>query len=306
MHHELDASEVQPYWDNSVAPRLVVAPGDSVTVECREATGEMTPDWTADDLVSSDLSLIHALTGSIAVEGAEPGDALLVEVVEMEHTGWGWTAQLPGFGLLTEEFPEPLLRHWEVDGEICRYPVGDIGVPYDPFPGVLGVAPAEDGRISTIPPRVNGGNIDVRDTGPGSTIVLPVLHEGALFAIGDCHAAQGDGEVCGTAIEAPMTVHLRLDLAKGKAPAELQISRSAARQPIEGAWHITTAHGPDLMDSTKRATRYMIDWLVDRYRLEPEDAYTLCSVAGDLRISEVVDAPNWIVSMHMPLAIFGD
>jgi acetamidase/formamidase len=166
------------------------------------------------------------------------------------------------------------------------------------------VALADPGRFDTIPPRSNGGNIDTKDLGVGSTVWIPVQVPGALFAIGDCHAAQGDGEVCGTAIESPMTLTARFGLAKSAGIAEVQIRRTGPRRAVEGEWHITTAHGPDLMQNAKQATRYMIDWLGTHYGLEPSDAYLICSVAGNLHISEVVDAPNWIVSMHMPLGIF--
>lgn len=165
-------------------------------------------------------------------------------------------------------------------------------VPIDPFPGVVGVALAEPGRFDTFPPRSNGGNIDTKDLGVGSTVWIPVRVPRALFAIGDCHAAQGDGEVCGTGVEAPMTVTVRFDLAKDADIAEVQIRRSRPRHVVDGEWHITTGHGPDLIEDAKQATRYMIDWLVTHYNLDPSDAYLICSIAGNLQISEVVDAPN--------------
>ena len=302
--HYLDDSQPQPFWDRSVTPRLTIEPGDSVVVECAEPIGQVEPSWTNDDLADADPALAHALTGSIAVSGAEPGDVLEVEILDIQHKGWGWSGHMPHFGLLPDEFEFPFLRHWELDGNVCRFPVNDITIPAAPFPGVVGVAPAEPGRLDTIPPRANAGNIDTKDLVAGSTAYLPVLVPGALFSVGDCHAAQGDGEVCGTGIESPMTVTLRFDVRSDLEVSEVQIRRSAPRDVIDGEVHIMTAHGPDLFENARRATRYMIDWLMAEYGLERSDAYIISSIAGDLHISEVVDAPNWIVSLHMPLAIF--
>lgn len=303
--HYLDDSAPQPFWDNSVTPRLTIAPGDTVVVECAEPIGQVEPSWTNDDLAEADPALAHALTGAIALEGAEPGDVLAVEVLDIQHKGWGWSGHIPQFGLLPDEFDFPFLRHWELDGSECRYPVGDITIPAAPFPGVVGVAPAEAGRIDTIPPRANAGNIDTKDLVAGSTAFLPVFVPGALFSVGDCHAAQGDGEVCGSGIESPMTVTLRFDVRRDMDVGEVQIRRAAPRDVIEGEVHIMTAHGPDLLENSRRVTRYMIEWLMAEFGLERSDAYIICSIAGDLHISEVVDAPNWIVSLHMPLAVLG-
>jgi acetamidase/formamidase len=304
VEYQLDDSITQPFWDNSVEPRLTVSPGDVVTIECAEPIGQVTPEWTDEDFRQADPSKAHALTGSIAVNGAEPGDALVVEILDMSHKGWGWSGHMPGFGLLADEFDSHHIRHWTLESGECIFPVGGVSVPIDPFPGVVGVALAESGRLDTFPPRSNGGNIDTKDLGVGSTVWIPVQVPRALFAIGDCHAAQGDGEVCGTGVEAPMTVTARFDLAKNAEIAEVQIRRRGPRHAVDGEWHITTAHGPNLMEDAKQATRYMIDWLGTHYDLEPSDAYLICSVAGNLHISEVVDAPNWVVSMHMPLSIF--
>jgi acetamidase/formamidase len=169
----------------------------------------------------------------------------------------------------------------------------------------VGVAPREAGRLITAPPRFNGGNVDVRDMTIGSTIWLPVFVEGALFATGDCHAAQGQGEVCGTGIESPMTVTMRFNVRKDRALKEVQFQRPGPTSLLDrGGYHVTTAHGPDLMANAQNAVRYMIEWLVEYHRMNRSQAYILCSVAGELVISEIVDVPNWIVSMRMPLAVF--
>jgi len=139
----------------------------------------------------------------------------------------------------------------------------------------------------------------------GSTVWLPVLVDGALFATGDCHAAQGQGEVCVTGIEAPMIVTMRFRLLKGANLPEVQLRRPSPMSKLDTTgYHITTAHGPDLMENAKNAVRYMIDWLADYQRMNRSQAYILCSVAGDLKISSIVAAPNWVVSFHMPLAVF--
>ena len=212
--HYLDDSVTQPFWDNSVTPRLTIDPGDTVVIECAEPVGQITPESSADDLANLDFSLVHALTGSIHINGAAVGDALEVEILDMQHKGWGWTGHIPGFGLLQEDFDYAYIHHWELDGEICDFGVGGIRLPFEPFPGCVGVAPAEAGRLTTIPPRVNGGNVDTRDLVVGCRFWLPVLAEGALFSTGDCHSAQGQGEVSGTGIESPMTVTMRFNLRK--------------------------------------------------------------------------------------------
>ena len=166
--------------------------------------------------------------------------------------------------------------------------------------------PAEPGQHSVVPPRAVGGNLDIRDLAEGTTLYLPVEVEGALFSVGDTHAAQGDGEVCGTAIESQMDVELTLDLVKG---ANLKSPRFSTPGPVtrhlDGAgYEATTGLGPDLMTATREAVARMIDLLAAEHGLNPIDAYLLLSVCGDLRISEVVDQPNWIVSFYFPRIVF--
>jgi len=304
--HYLDDSITQPFWDNSVEPRLVIEAGDTVVIECAEPSGQVKPDWTAEDLPRRDSSKIHALTGSIFVKGAAPGDVLEVDILDMKHKSWGWTAHMTGIGLLPEDFDFYYLHHWRLEGDTCySTEMENIRLPFEPHPGCVGVAPREAGRLDTIPPRLNGGNMDVRDMTIGSTVWLPVFVEGALFATGDCHAAQGQGEVCVTGIESPMTVTMRFNVRKDMRLKEVQLRRPSPVSKLDRkGYHITTAPGPDLMQDAKNAVRYMIDWLTDNHHMSRSQAYILCSVAGDLKISEIVDAPNWIVSMHMPLQIF--
>lgn len=272
-----------------------------------EGTGQITPTSTSDSLAELDPTLIHALNGPVYINGAEPGDTLEIEVVALEHHGWGWNGVIPGFGLLGWEFEYPHIHHYVLAGDRCVFRE-DIKIPYEPFCGVMGVAPAELGPFDTAPPRVNGGNVDIRHLTPGARVKLPVLVQGALFSCGDCHAAQGDGEICGTGIETPMTVTLRFELQRGRSTPELQFTTAPGKpltQADRAGYFVTTAHGPDLYADAQQAVRYMLDHLVTERDLTREDAYCLCGAAVDLRISEIVDEPNWIVSAYLPLSIFG-
>lgn len=304
--HYLDDSVTQPFWDNSVTPRLAIDSGDVVVFDCAEPCGQVQPHWTVAEYERLDRSKVHALNGSVWVKGAQPGDTLEIDILDMRHKGWGWSAHRAGAGLLPEDFAYSYLHHWRIEGDACYSTELDhISLPFEPHPGVVGVAPREAGRFITAPPRANGGNLDVRDMVVGATIWLPVMVEGALFATGDCHAAQGQGEVCVTGIEAPMTLTMRIKLRQDLRLAETQLYRPSPMSKLDSqGYHITTAHGPDLMTNAKNAVRYMIDWLCRNHQMNRSQAYILCSVAGDLKISEIVDAPNWVVSFHMPLAVF--
>jgi acetamidase/formamidase len=305
--HYIDDAIVHPFWDNAYPPRLVINPGDIVIFECRDSSdGQIKKESTAEVLDTTDFSRIHPLTGPIFVEGAKKGDTLEIEILELKHKGWGWNAIRPNFGLLTEDFSEPYLHHWVLNRKICRFKAGsNIHVPFEPFCGVMGVAPKEPGRIDTTYPRDNCGNVDIKGLVTGATVWIPTHVPGALFSIGDCHAAQGDGEVCGNGIEAPMTVTLRINLRKNLPLPGLQFRTPSPLSKADNmGYYATTAFGPDLYVNAQNAIRYMIDYLVRDHQLEPEEAYVLCSVATDLRISEIVDAPNWVVSAYTPLSIF--
>ncbi len=302
--HRLDDRSPHAFWDNSLPPRLTIEAGETVVFETLEGTGQISPQSAHEALASLDPQLIHALTGPVSVAGAEPGDVLEVEVLALRHKGWGWNGVIPDFGLLADEFEQPYIHHYELAGDECVFSES-IRIPFQPFCGVMGVAPRENGRLDTAPPRRNGGNIDIRHLTPGARVFLPVLVEGALFSCGDCHAAQGDGEVNGTGIETPMEVTLRFHLHRGRRLPELQFTTPAPLSAADsGRWFVTTAHGPDLFEDAQRALRYMIDHLVADHALTREQAYCLCGATVDLRISEIVDEPNWIVSAYLPLSIF--
>ena len=308
--HHLDAGAVHYEWNNTLAPRLVVEPGDTVVFDTRDAAdGYYTPASTHADVLARGPFRGHPLTGPVAVAGARPGDVLVVEILEVTpRASFGWTAIRPGRGLLPEaDFPKPFLQLWDLsDGTHAR--MGrDIAVPLEPFPGVMGVALDEPGGHSTMPPRKNGGNMDVKQLTAGTTLYLPVWVDEALFSVGDGHGAQGDGEVNGTGIETPMTVTLRFRLMKGANVPELRFTTPPGKKLTvadEGGYFVTTAHGPDLFKDAQQAVRYMIDYLASEHNMTREQAYCLCGAAVDLKISEIVDAPNWIVSAYLPLSIF--
>jgi acetamidase/formamidase len=242
------------------------------------------------------------------VEGAEPGDALKVTIEEFHPSGFGWTANIPGFGLLADQFTEPALTLWKYDPQSLEPALfGSHGrVPLKPFAGTIGCAPAEAGQHSVVPPRRVGGNLDIRDLSAGTVLYLPVEVEGALFSVGDTHAAQGDGEVCGTAIESAMNVELTLDLVKD---ARLKFPRFSTPGPVTRhldakGYEVTTGIGADLMEGARHAVADMVELLSARYGLNPVDAYMLVSTCADLRISEIVDMPNWVVSFYFPRMVF--
>lgn len=303
----LDDTQPHAFWDNSYPARLRIQPGDTVVFETLEASaGQVGPDSTSEAVRALNFDLIHPLTGPVYVEGAEPGDALVVDIVSIKHKGWGWNAVLPGFGLIAEDFPEPYLHLYKLGETTCEFR-SDIQIPYEPFCGVMGVGPRESGRFNTIPPRENAGNIDIRHLTPGSRAFFPVLVPGALFSCGDCHSAQGDGEVNGTGIETKMSVTLTFNLQKSASIPELRFITPPGKKLTvadEGGYYVATAHGPDLYKNSQQAIRYIIDYLASEHNMTREQAYCLCGAAVDLKISEIVDAPNWIVSAYLPLSIF--
>jgi formamidase len=308
-----------------------------------------------------DLNPVHPLTGPVYVKGAEPGDLLEVELVAIEADpweGWGYTVEVPGFGFLRDEFPDPFIVHWRLHGN--EYAESDelpgVRVRCNPHPGVFGLAPsaelreratrreadlAERGGFAlppepsgavpddesiageawrTIPPRETAGNIDIKQISPGTTVLLPVYAEGALVSTGDVHFAQGDCEACGTAIEMRSRVHVRFGVRKGEAERrriqDLQFFRdsyfTAPEMAVPRRFFATTGisvgkdginESENLTVAARNALLNMIEHLQTR-GLSRQQAYALCSVAVDLRISQTVDVPNLLVSALLPLDIF--
>jgi acetamidase/formamidase len=307
--HHITSDQVQCRWDRAIPPVATVEPGDTIVFETPDAVNnQILPTSKAEVLRDLDFDVIHQVNGPVAVKGAEPGDTLSVTFIDIKPSDWGWTAILPNFGLLQDDpvFHEPYLHHWDLtSGSYAEFRPG-IRVPFEPFCGVVAVAPAHDESLNTIPPRENGGNVDNKLAQPGSTMLLPVLTEGALLSIGDVHAAQGDGEVCGSAVECQATVTIQVDLMKKHQLPEMAIHLPGA---LPGSWNtkgwmVTTSHGPDLFSASQQAVRYMIDYLQRSKGLSPQEAYVLCSACLDLKISEIVDAPNWLVSAAFPMGIF--
>jgi formamidase len=349
-------------WHEAIEPVVEVDPGDTVVYETRDAfDGQLNRESTAEDVGNLDLSGVHPLTGPVFVKGAEPGDLLEVKLVAVEADPWeqwGYTVEVPGFGFLRDEFPEPYIVHWRLHGN--EYAESEqlpgVRIRCNPHPGVLGLAPSAELRqrateresalaerggfallpdpggavptdeaiaregLRTIPPRETAGNIDIKQLSPGTTVLLPVYAEGGLVSTGDVHYAQGDCEACGTAIEVRTRVHLRFGIRKGEAerrgiqdlqyfrddyftPPELAAPRRFFATTGIGVHKDGTNESEDLSLSAKNALLNMIEHLKTR-GFDRQQAYALCSVAVDLRISQVVDVPNLLVSALLPLDIF--
>ncbi len=333
-------------WHPDLSPVASVDPGEEVVFEIRDSRDrEIGPHSTHADLLGVP-SLAHPLTGPVEVRGAEPGDVLVAEVLGYETDRFGWTAIWPGSGFLGDLFGEPFLARWEIEDGVARSgELPGVAVPACTHAGVIGVAPspelseralarerklvagggyaplpdpadawppeAADG-LRTHPPRENGGNIDVRDLGPGARLRLPVHVPGALLSVGDLHFAQGDGEVCIAAIETGGSATLRLELRRDERwrptfPAYEAPPRPARRMFATTGIPLSDDGGQgdlDLNLATRRALLELLGWLTAEHRLSREAAYVLMSVAAELRVSAVVDAPNALVSAALPLDVF--
>ena len=302
--HRLSAEPTHSRWNRALPPRLTIASGDTVHLSCVDASGgQVTPGSTVDDYLAIDRGRVHALTGPIAIDGAEPGDVLEIQVLQVEHQGWGWSSVTPGLGFLKEQFSEPYLFQWALDNEITRS-LGPAIVPLRPFCGVMGVPRREDGEFRTRPPGPFGGNMDVRELCTGATLYLPVLNSGALFSAGDAHAAQGDGEVCINGIECPADVSLRFRVHSQQPLSGPLIESAESRSPDApgDAW-IVVESGTDALQAARSATLRMVELLIARWSFTPIHAYLLCSVAMKLRLSQVVNEPMITVCAAMPKCV---
>ena len=306
--HRIGAEHAALVWDNSTPPVLEIESGETVELEAADASGgQLSANSTAADVESLDLTRVNPVTGPVFIRGAQPGDVLAVEIRELKSHDWGWTAIIPGFGLLADEFPEAWLNISKVDPAAKEVHFFDaVTLPFEPFPGTIGLAPQEPGEHPLLPPSKWGGNLDVKHLRTGTTLLLPVAVEGALFSVGDTHAAMGDGEVCGTAVESPMDIAVRLSVRKGLSIPYPQFHLPAGQlaRTEQSAYHVCTAVCPDLMEASQEASRATIDHIVEHYGRSRQEAYAIASVAVDLRIHEIVDAPNWVVGAFLPEAIF--
>lgn len=311
MHHTLPAAPLCHRWNNAHPPRLVVAPGDTVTFRCADSSGwQVKPDWTAADFKTHfDPLLVHALTGPVAIEGAEPGDTLEIVINAYQHHGYAWTSLIPGLGLLAEDFSEHHLFIWKLEGGITRSFPG-VTLDLHPFAGIIGVQRAELGEFRTRAPGPFGGNLDVRHLTAGTRLFLPVFTAGAGVLTGDCHAAQGDGEVCINGMEAPMDATYTFKLHKRATPplaGPYAIYPAQSFTPPRYAtrpWHLFIESDADPREASKRAVRRAIAFIVARLGVTPQMAYTLCSVVLDLKVSQLVNVPTTTITAYLPEAIF--
>ncbi len=308
-HHTIHAHQCHYGWNNANTPVVMARPGETIEFHPVDSSGgQLTATSTVADLAKLDFAKVNPVAGPVFIDGAMPGDAIKVTLLDFTPSGWGWTANIPGFGLLADHFKEPALHIWSYD-KVSLQPAafGPGGrVPLKPFCGTIGLAPAEPGTHSIVPPRRVGGNMDIRDMAAGTELYLPVEVAGGLFSVGDTHATQGDGEVCGTAIESPCSLSARFDLIKD---ANLKFPRFTTPGPVArhldyAGYEATTGIGPDLMEAARSAVLAMVELIAKTHHVSEVDAYMLCSVAGDLKISELVDMPNWVVSFYFPRCIF--
>ncbi len=344
-------------WHPDIPPAVEAEPGEEVVLQTRNALdGEVTSRSRARDLRTVNLNLVHPLTGPVYVSGAEPGDLLEVNILNIEPARWGFTTIIPGFGFLRDLFTEPFIVHWNISGGYAESPdLPGVRVPGAPFMGTIGVAPSRRLRqeillredelrrrggavlgpepngavpaseplasegLRTIPPRENGGNVDIKQLTAGTRLLLPVFTQGALFSAGDAHFAQGDGESCGTAIEMDCTLHVSFQVRKGEAARRnlrfpvferddyFTSPEMAAPRRFLAATGMCIANGVNESENATLAARHallnMIQLIMER-GWSREQAYCICSVAVDLKLSEIVDVPNFVVSAFLPLDIF--
>jgi formamidase len=345
-------------WHPDIPPVVRCRPGDEVVLETRDAfDGQMGPDATLETVAAPNLDVVHPLTGPVHVEGAEPGDLLEIEIVDVEPDSYGYTVQVPGFGFLRDVFPEPFKVNWDLADEwATSADLPGIRIPGSPFMGTIGLTPGhdllaatarreqvlldhggfvlppstasavpDDPRIAaealrTIPPREQAGNVDIKQLGKGARLFIAVDTPGGLFSAGDAHFAQGDSETCGTAIEMRATLRVRFTVHKGEAAdkgiRDLRFTRQDYYLPAEYAaprrFFATTgisvtADGENRAEDATLAARNallnMIDHLVERGWTR-QQSYAICSVAVDLKISQLVDVPNMLVSAFLPEDIF--
>lgn len=347
-------------WHPDVAPIIEVDEGEEIVIETRDALdGQISETFTEADFRNLQSSVVHPLTGPIFVKGAKPGDLLEVQFLDIHVQPNGFTIIKPGFGFLRDLYTRPFIVHWNIDQDknwATSPQLAGVRIPGSPFMGVSGVAPTHaqvdawthremealrSGSIAqlpdpsgaipnserianqglrTLPPRENGGNLDVKQLSKGSKLRLPVFVEGALFSTGDGHFAQGDGEVCGTAIEVGAAVTVRFRILKRQAATQnIRTARFAHAENFSDPKprvprRFTSTTGLPLRDdgsnegenitlACRNALINMID-LLEARGWTPEQAYVLCSVAVDLKISNAVDLPNVVVSAGLPEDIF--
>ena len=303
MHeYFLSAEMTHSRWNRTIPPRLEVESGDIIHAECLDATGgQLKAGSTLADFSAIDSDKAHALTGPISIYGAQPGDVLQIDLLEIRHKGWGWSGIVPKLGFLPERFRERFFFVWELEEWITQSLEPAI-VPLRPFCGVVGLAPAELGEFRAQLPGLFGGNLDVRELTGRATLFLPIFNTGGLLSLGGVHAAQGDGEVSITGIECPANVSIRVSLHRGRRLQGPFLQSAPVTMTSSGEW-VTVESGNDALEVARRATDRMIDFLMAGWHILPEHAYILCSVAMDLRLGQVVNAGQITVSATLRKSI---
>jgi len=296
------------YFDAKQAPVITIASGDEITIETISGKQDTMPPKGF--IVPPELLEVHAktpqiigphiLTGPVAVAGAMPGDVLEVDILDVQlRQDWGYNSIRPLAGTLPDDFHEARTINIPMDMErmVAKLPWG-VELPLSPFFGVMGVAPPPAwGRISSAVPRAMGGNLDNKELKPGTKLFLPVFVPGANFSCGDGHGVQGDGEVCVTAIETALKGRFKLTVRK-----DLKFTYPRAETPTH---YMTMWMDPDLDTCAMQALRDMIKLITERINISREDAYTLCSLAADLRVTQTVNGSKGIHVMLAKSAVHG-
>lgn len=303
--YSIDRETFHYKWNRNHKPVLKISDGDTVTFDINDVwSWGIKRNSKAEDVPHLDPEKLYPLAGPVYVDGAEPGDALVVEVLDVTIDDFGWTVIAPGFGIL-EEFQKPYLYKWNLRNKKVTTFENGIKVPLNPFCGVMGVAPEKKGSFNVAPPGKHGGNMDIRHLTEGSTVRIPIWVPGALFSAGDVHASMGDAEVCLCAIECAGAAKLRFRVEKDARLGGPQYTTPGDRRPKKG-YYGTTGISPNLWKAMQESVRNMISYLTKTYKLTEEEAYVLCSVAADVRVHEAVDKPNWLVGTMISRDIFPD
>jgi acetamidase/formamidase len=307
MEHRIDPQRIHHSWDNTLEPSIRVGSGDVVQFDLLMAGHGQLQEGDTFAQTRFDFDTLYNLLGPVYVEGARPGDTLRVEILDLQPGDWGWCVIMPDLGTLPDAFPDGYLRTFDLRGGTHVELVPGVRIPFSPFLGTMGTHPDEPATASAFPPHKGGGNIDARHLTAGSTLWLPVWCEGALFSCGDPHAMQGDGEVCVAALECDMHASLRFTVEPRSISAPYFRTTGALTPKVDAGGHQgAMGIAPDLMEGTRKAVAAMVQWIVAEHGLTREDAYMLCSLAGDLKILEVVDAGMWNVGLTLPVCVFTD
>lgn len=293
------------YWDRTLRPALRVEPGSEISLSLRDGSnGQIRPDSTSDQLLHLDYSQMDPLSGPIFVEGAHPGDVLAVELLDIALGTWGWSAILPNLGLLSDEYPGPYLKIWDLQPGFVQ--IGrEHRFELAPMLGLVGVSGPHPGKHPSVVPTEAGGNLDVKYVRPGCRLLLPVFVEGALLSLGDGHALQGDGELNGTAIECEADVVIKVDVIRGSGLTSPVLDTPVVHDNDTGTQYRSfLGVGPDLWEAARDASRQATRSLAQALNVSEPEAYALLGIVGELRIHEIVDRPHWVVGCMVPLRLW--